>query len=57
MQGAAALGEVFDTKLLAQMGKFFGDPEGGVGADEVHGSDFHRVRTDEDKFQKIPFII
>ena len=35
------------------MGKFFGDPEGGVGADEVHGSDFHRVRTDEDKFQNV----
>ena len=47
------LGEVFDTKLLAQIGKFFGYPEGGVGADEVHGPDFHRVRTDEDKFQNV----
>ena len=35
------------------MGKFFGYPEGGVGADEVHGPDFHRVRTDEDKFQNV----
>ena len=35
------------------MGKFFSYPEGGVGADEVHGPDFHRVRADEDKFQNI----